>query len=126
MLCFILGLSIQFDDSTHPKVPTEPNLKTGWPDQVSGRRWVICSKNRLQRVSLGFPPQNPKKPDLTYVLRIFSKKFLDSGEIFQIPASNFQIPTSNFQILVTKFHISATYQVDLVIFHPNLVKSHRI
>ena len=68
----------------------------------------LCTKNFQQKISR------------------FQQKFPDSGEIFQIPASNFQIPTSNFQILVTKFHISATYQVDLVIFHPNLVKSHRI
>ena len=96
-------------------------------------------KNRLRRVGLGFPPQNPKKPDPTDVLRFSSKNFQnpaeisrirryvpDSSDIFQIPASNFQIPASNFQILATNFHISATYQVDLVIFRPNLGKSHRI
>ena len=141
-----LRLSIQSDKPTHPKIPTESNPKTGRPDQVTGRWRVICSKNRLRRVGLGFPPKNPKKPDPTDVLRISSKKipesgrnfqnpagfskfwqdFPDSGEIFQIPASNFQIPTSNFQILATNFHISATYQVDLLIFRPNLVKSHRI
>ena len=67
-----------------------------------------CTKNFQQKISR------------------FRQKFPDFGKIFQIPASDFQIPTSNFQILVTKFHISATYQVDLVIFHPNLVKSHQI
>ena len=106
--------------------------ETGRPDQVTGRWRVICSKNRLRRVGLGFPPQNSKKPDPTDVPSISRKisriqqKFPEFGDIFQIPASNFQIPTSNFQILATNFHISATYQVDLVIFRPNLVKSHWI
>ena len=56
----------------------------------------------------------------------FRQKFPEFNEIFQIPTPNFQIPASNFQILATNFHISATYQVDLVIFCPNLMKSHRI
>ena len=127
-----VGLSIQSEDPTHPKVPTGSDPKTGRPDQVTGRRRVICSKNRLRRVGLGFPLQNPKKPDPTDVLRIFSKNFQNPAEISRIrrvfPYSGeiFQIPTSNFQILATNFHIPTTFQVDLVIFHPNLVKSQRI
>ena len=110
-----LGLSIQSEDLTHPKVPTGSDPKTSRPDQVTGQRWVICSKNRLRRVGLGFPPQNSKKPDPTDVPSISRKisriqqKFPEFGDIFQIPASNFQIPTSNFQILATNFHISVTY-----------------
>ena len=128
----LLGLSIQSDDPTHPKVLIGSDPKTGQPDQITGQWRVICSKNRLWRVGLGFPPQNPKKPDLTDVLRISSKKFPDAGRNFQNLAKFsrtgkiFQIPASNFHILATNFHISATYQVDLVIFRPNLVKSHRI
>ena len=58
-MLYILGLSIQSEDLIHPKVPTGSDQKTGRPDQVIGRRWVICSKNRLRRVGLDFPLQNP-------------------------------------------------------------------
>ena len=78
---FEIGLSIQSEDPTHPKVPTGSDPKTGWPDQVTGRWRVICSKNRLRRVGLGFPLQNPKKPDPTDVLRISSKIFQNPAEI---------------------------------------------
>ena len=79
-----IGLSIQSEDPTHPKVPTRSDPKTGRPDQVTGRRWVICSKNRFRWVGLGFPPQNPKKPDPIDVLRISSKNFQNSAEISRI------------------------------------------
>ena len=79
----MLGLSIQSDDPTHPKVLTESDPKTGRPDQVTGRRRVICYKNWLQQVGLGFPPQNLKKPDPTNVLRISSKNFPNFGRNFQ-------------------------------------------
>ena len=85
-----------------------------------------------------FSPK-PEKTRSDRYTKISIKKFPDSGESFQIPAifsrfrrnfpdsgTNFQIPALNFQIPATSFHISATYQVDLVIFRPNLVKSHRI
>ena len=81
MTKLVLGLSIQSEDLTHPKVPTGSDPKTGRPNQVTGRRWVICSKNRLRRVGLGFPPQ---KPDPTNVLRIFNKKFPESSRISRI------------------------------------------
>ena len=79
-----LGLSIQSEDLTHPKVPTGSDLKTGQPDQVTGRRRVICSKNRLRGVGLGFPLQNPKKPDPINILRISSKNFQNPAEISRI------------------------------------------
>ena len=79
-----VGLSIQFEDPTHPKVPTRSDPKTGRPDQVTGRRRVICSKNRLRRVGLGFPLQNPKKPDPINILRISSKNFQNPAEISRI------------------------------------------
>ena len=76
-----LGLSIQSEDLTYPKVPTGSDPKTSRPDQVTGQRRVICSKNRLRRVGLDFPLQNPKKPDPTNVLRISSKNFQNPTEI---------------------------------------------
>ena len=79
-----LGLSIQSEDPTHPKIPTGSDRKTGRPDQVTGRQRVICSKNRLWRVGLGFPPQNRKKPDPTDVLRFPSKNFQNSVEVSRI------------------------------------------
>ena len=57
-----VGLSIQSNDLTHPKIPTGSDPKTGRPDQVTGRRRVICSKNQLRRVGLGFPPKTRKNP----------------------------------------------------------------
>ena len=98
---FKLGLSIQFEDPTHPRVPTGSDSKTGRPDQVTGRRRVICSKNRLRRVDLGFPLQNPKKPDPTDVLRISSKNFQNPAEISKIqrdfPDSGLKFPDSDFK-----------------------------
>ena len=82
ILHLTVGLSIQSDDPTHPKVPTGSDLKTSQPNQVTDRWQVICSKNWLRRVGLDFPPQNPKKPDPTDVLRISSKKFPESGRNF--------------------------------------------
>ena len=98
---FEIGLSIQSEDPTHPKVPTRSDLKIGWPDQVTGRRRVICSKNRLWWVRLGFPLQNPKKPDPTDVLRISSKNFQNLAEISRFrrdfPDSSLKYPSSDFK-----------------------------
>ena len=80
-----------------------------------------CAKNIQQKF-----PESGRNFQNPAIFSRFRRYFPDPGDIFQIPASNFQIPTSNFQILATNFHISATYQVDLVIFRPNLVKSHWI
>ena len=94
-------MSIQSEDSTHQKVPTRSDSKTGRPDQVTGRRRVICSKNRLWQVGLSFPPQNPKKPDPTDVLRISSKNFQNLAEISRIqqdfPDSDLKFPDSDFK-----------------------------
>ena len=79
-----LGLSIQSKNPTHPKVPTGSDPKIGRPDQVTGRRRVICSKNRFRWVGLGFPPQNPKKPNPTDVLRISSKNFQNPARFSRI------------------------------------------
>ena len=130
---YVLGLSIQSD----------------WPDPLEGSDW-IRPKNWLTRSShhsatghlfqkltltsrFRFSSPKPEKTrsdrcvkNFQQKISRFRQKFLESGEIFQIPASNFQILASKFQILATNFHILATYQVDLVIFRPNLVKSHRI
>ena len=108
-----IGLSIQSDEPTHPKIPTGSNPKTGRPDQVTGRRQVICSKNRLRRVGLGFPPKTQKKPDPTDVLRISSKKFQNPAEISRIrrdfPESDaiFQIPArfSRFRPQISRFRV---------------------
>ena len=81
----------------------------------AGRSWFSSPKSektRSDRCAKNFQ-QNFPESDRNFQIR---RDFPNSGEIFQIPASNFQIPTSNFQILATNFHISATYQVDLVIF----------
>ena len=97
-----LGLFIQSEDLTHPKVPTGSDPKTSRPDQVTGQRRVICSKNRLRRVGLDFPLQNPKKPDPTNVLRISSKNFQNPVEISRIwrdfPNSGLKFSDSNFKI----------------------------
>ena len=96
-----LGLSIQSEDLTHPKVPTGSDLKIGQPDQVTGWRRVISSKNRLRRVGLDFPLQNPKKPDPIDVLRISSKNFQNPAEISRIrrdfPDSDLKFPDFDFK-----------------------------
>ena len=98
---FEIGLSIQSEDPTHPKVPTGSDPKTGWPDQVTDRWRVICSKNRLWWVGLGFPLQNPKKPDPTDVLRISSKNFQNLAEISRFRRdfldSSLKYPNSDFK-----------------------------
>ena len=113
---FSLGLSIQSEDPTHPKIPTVSDPKTGRPDQVTGRRRVICSKKPTPAGRSRFSSPEPEKTRSDRCTKIFIKKFpesggnfqnpaeisrirryvLDSGYIFQIPASNFQIPASNF------------------------------
>ena len=97
----VLGLSIQSNDPTHLKVLTGSDPKTGRPDQFTGQRRVICYKNRLRRVSLGFPPQNPKKPDPTDVLRISSKNFQNPAKISRFrrdfPDSGLKFPASDFK-----------------------------
>ena len=98
-----VGLSIQSEDPTHPKVPTGSDPKTGRPDQVTGRRRVICSKNRLRRVGLGFPLQNPKKPDPIDVLRISNKNFQNPVEISKIRRD---FPDSGFKFLDSDFKFS--------------------
>ena len=103
-----LGLSIQSENLTHPKIPTGSDPNTGRPDQVAGRRRVICSKNQLRQVGLGFPLQNPKKPDPADVLRISSKNFQNPAKIsrfqrdfpdsgLKFPYSDFKFPDSDFQ-----------------------------
>ena len=98
---------------THPRLdPLEgPDRRQiwNWPTQSSHQSVAgHFSKNRLQWVGLHFPPPKPEKPDPTDVLRIFSKKFLDSGRNFQIlarfsrirqdfPNSNLKFPNSNFK-----------------------------
>ena len=96
-----LGLSIQSEDPTHPKVPTGSDPKIGQPVQVTGRRRVICSKNQLRGVGLGFPLQNPKKPDPINILRISSKNFQNPAEISRIrqdfPDSGLKFPDFDFK-----------------------------
>ena len=96
-----IGLSRPIRNPTHPEDPTGDRSETGRPDQVTGRRRVICSKNRLRRVDLGFPLQNLKKTDPTDVLRISSKNFQNLAEISRIrrdfPDSGLKFPDSDFK-----------------------------
>ena len=63
----LLGLSRPIRNPTHPEDPTGDRSETGRPDQVTGRRRIIFSKNRLRRVGLGFPLPKPEKSDPTDV-----------------------------------------------------------
>ena len=62
-----LGLSRPIRNLTHPEDPIGDRSETGRPDQVTGRRRIIFSKNRLRRVGLGFPLPKLEKSDPTDV-----------------------------------------------------------
>ena len=134
-----LGLSIQSEDPIHPKIPTVSDPKTGRPDQVTGRWRVICSKNRLRRVGLGFPPQNPKKPDPTDILRFPSKNFQNPAKVSRLrlyfPDSGVKFPDSSIKFLdsgnkLSYFSDLSSRSSDISSksseISPNLARSHQI
>ena len=96
-------LSLSRLRAVHPIQRPDPpeNSDRIRPDQVTGWRRVICSKNRLRRVGLGFPPQNPRKPDPTDVLRFPSKNFQNPAEVSRIrryfPESGHKFPDSGLK-----------------------------
>ena len=115
-------------DPTHLKEPTRSDSTTSQPNHFDSWQWVISSKNRLRQVGFSFSLSKFEKSKPTDVLRFASKNFQILAKHFPNSSKKFQILTNFFQILakISRFQTSTTYQVDLVRFQLDLVKSHRI
>ena len=62
---------VQIDPITQPTRRIDPNPTN--PTTTVGRRQVLTIRNRFWRVSFGFPPLKPEKPEPT-------KRFPDPGQ----------------------------------------------